>query len=261
MGYELYIDVWFLTNFTMDSVALMIAGRIMKQRVRIGRLLMGSLAGTVGAMFLFLFLNDYTWYQLGVHFLVNPAMVWLSYRSRKWKQFLGQWFLSYLSYVLLGGVLTWGAANTALGKNVWLCLAGALPFLLLSEKILAHFRRQKETVCEVLLVTAQGNIAVKGFFDTGNLLIDPIVGKPVHIIKREILGEQIEKGLLSVRLIPFHSLGTEDGLLEAATIEGMYILKEGQPQYLERPVLGLANEKLFQDDRCDVILNGKSMDH
>lgn len=259
--YELYLDVWFLTNFTMDSVALMIAGRIMKQRVRIGRLLMGSLAGTAGSMFFFLFLNDYTWYQLGVHFLVNPAMVWLCYRSRKWKQFLGQWLVTYLSYVLLGGILTWGTANLALGGNIWICLAGAFFFLLISEKILGQFRRQKETVYEVLLVTAQGNIAVKGFFDTGNLLMDPIVGRPVHIIKREILKDQIEKGLLSVRLIPFHSLGTEDGLLEAVTIEGMYILKEEQPQYLERPVLGLAKEKLFQDDRCDVILNGKSMDN
>lgn len=42
--YELYIDVWFLTNFTMDAVALMIAGKMMRERIRIGRLLLGSLA-------------------------------------------------------------------------------------------------------------------------------------------------------------------------------------------------------------------------
>ena len=90
-------------------------------------------------------------------------------------------------------------------------------------------------------------------------MIDPMVGKPVHIIKKKILEKQIEEGRLLVRLIPFHSLGRENGILETVSIEGMYILKEGQSLYLEHPVLGLAEEKLFQDDRCDVILNGKSM--
>ena len=112
----------------------------------------------------------------------------------------------------------------------------------------------------LLLITREGNISVKGFFDTGNLLMDPLAGKPVHIIKKKILKEQIEKGKLLPRMIPFHSLGMENGLLEAVTIEGMYILKENQPLYLERPVLGLADENLFQDDGCEVILNGRSMD-
>lgn len=259
MKYELYADVWFLTNFTMDSIALWIAGKLMRQRIRIGRFLLGSFVGTAGSMFLFFFLNDYTWYQLGVHFLVNPAMVWLCYRSRKWKQFLGQWFLTYLSFVLLGGILTWSVWDVGQRNNLWICLAGALIFLILAEKVLGHFRRQKETIYDVLLVTGKGNIEAKGFLDTGNLLIDPTVGKPVHIIKRELLKEQLEEGQLSVRMIPFHSLGEEHGLLEVVTIHGMYILKEEQPLYLDRPVLGLAKEKLFQDDRCDVILNGKSM--
>jgi len=40
----------------------------------------------------------------------------------------------------------------------------------------------------------------------------------------------------------------------------MYILREEQPLYLEKPVLGLARENLFQYGRYDVILNGRSMD-
>lgn len=261
MEYVLYADIWFLTNFIMDSAALWISGRITKQRIHIKRILLGSLTGTIGSMCLFFFLNDYTWYQLGVHFLVNPAMVWLCYRSRKWKQFLGQWFLAYLSVILLGGFMEWGISTSGLGRNFWICLAGFVLFFLLAEKILGYFGRRKNTVCDLLLVTAEGNIKVKGFFDTGNLLMDPTVGKPVHIIKGEILKGQMDKGLLMPRLIPFHSLGEENGMLEAVTIEGMYILNEEQSLYLERPVMGLAKEKLFQDDTYDVILNGRSMNN
>lgn len=260
MKYVLYVDVWFLTNFTMDSAALIIAGRMMKRRVRIVRILLGSFAGTAGSMCLFFFLHDYTWYQLGVHFLVNPAMVWICYRSRRWKEFFSQWFLTYLSVILLGGFLEWGISSSGLGRNFWVCLAGAVLFIIAAEKILGIFHRQGHTVYDLLLVTAEGNIPVKGFFDTGNLLVDPTVGKPVHIIKREILKEQMEKGMLLPRLIPFHSLGEEDGMLETVTIEGMYILKGECPLYLKRPVMGLAKEKLFQDDTYDVILNGRSME-
>ena len=159
----------------------------------------------------------------------------------------------------LGGSLEWSVSNLTGIRYFLPCLLSAIVFLWIAEKILEYFRREKETVYDLLLVTAEGTIAAKGFFDTGNLLVDPLVGKPVHIIKKKILEEQIEKGKLLIRMIPFHSLGTENGIMEAVTIEGMYILKEGQPLYLEKPVLGLAEERLFRDDGCGVILNGKSL--
>lgn len=261
MEYELYADIWFLTNFTMDSIALWIAGKLTRQRIRMKRLLLGSFAGTFGSMSLFFLLSDYTWYQLGVHFLVNPLMVYLCYRSKSRKEFLIQWVITYLAVIMLGGILGWSMQYMKGDRYYILCLAGALLFLAAADKLLGHIRTQKETIYDLLLVTREGNIPAKGFFDTGNLLTDPLVNRPVHIIKKEILKEQIEKEQLPVRLIPFHSLGKESGLLKAVTLEGMYIMKEPHPLYLEKPVFGIAEEKLFQDDQCDVILNGKSMDN
>lgn len=260
MKYELYADVWFLTNFTMDSLALLITGKLLKQRIDIKRLLLGSFIGTILSIVLFFKLDDYAWYQLIAHFLVNPLMVYLCYRSRRKKEFLGQWAITYLAFILLGGILEWSMQNINDGRYFVIYLVGALLFLATSGKILSHLKRQKETIYDLLLVTREGNISVKGFYDTGNLLTDPLVNQPVHIIKKEILKEQIQREKIPVRLIPFHSLGTETGLLEAVTLEGMYILKEGSLIYLKKPVFGIAEEKLFQDDKCDVILNAKSME-
>ena len=75
MEYKLYADVWFLTNFIMDSVALGIATKIMKQRIRIKRLFFAGFIGTAGSMGLFFVMNDYILYQLLVHLLINPLMV------------------------------------------------------------------------------------------------------------------------------------------------------------------------------------------
>ena len=157
--------------------------------------------------------------------------------------------------------MEWSMSNLGGGRYFCFFLAGAMVFLWLADQLLGDFRRQKDIIFDLLLVTQEGKLPVKGFFDTGNLLVDPMVGKPVHIIRKEILKEQVEKGKLLTRIIPFHSLGRENGLLETVTLEGMYIMKEGHPLYIEKPVLGLAEENLFQDDRCDVILNGKSMDN
>lgn len=261
MEYELYADVWFLTNFMMDSAALWIAGKLMKQRIRVGRLLLGSFVGTFASMLLFFQLKDYNWYQICVHFLVNPLMVYLCYRSKRKKEFLSQWAVTYLAFILLGGVLEWGMADGAGNRKFMLCLLGAVLFLIIVGKLLKNLKREKETKYDLLLVTREGNISVKGFYDTGNLLVDPLVNRPVHIIKKKVLWEQIQKEQTPIRLIPFHSLGRESGLLEAVTLEGMYIMKEEHPLYLKKPVFGIADEKLFQNDECDVILNGKSMEN
>jgi stage II sporulation protein GA (sporulation sigma-E factor processing peptidase) len=245
----------------MDSTALWIAGKFMKQQIRAGRLLLGSFAGTAVSMLLFFVWDDYTWYQICVHFLVNPGMVFLCYRSREKKEFLGQCAVTYLAFLLLGGILEWSMQNAAGGIDFVWYFSGAALFLAAAKKMLGHLKREKETVYDLLLITGEGNISVKGFYDTGNLLIDPLVGRPVHIIKKEILKEQIQQGKLPVRLIPYHSLGQESGLLEAVTLEGMYIMRENHPVYLKKPVFGMAEEKLFQNDKCEVILNGKSMEN
>lgn len=261
MEYGLYADVWFLTNFTMDSIALLAAGKVMGERIRVRRLLFGSLVGTFGSMLLFFQLTDYTCYQLCVHFLVNPLMVWLCYRSKGKKSFLAQWSVTYLSFILLGGLIEWGMEHGAGTGQLFLCLLGAALFLIAPFYMLKWLKREKETIYDLLLVTREGNLSVKGFYDTGNLLVDPLGGRPVHIIRKQILWERIEKEGLPVRLVPFHSLGQESGLIWAVTLEGMYILKEGHPLYLKKPVFGMAEETLFQDGRCDVILNGKSMEN
>lgn len=259
MKYEIYADIWFLTNFIMDSIALLAAGKLTKRQIRVKRLLLGGFVGTSGSMFLFFVMKHYVLYQLAVHLLVNPLMVYLCYPSKRKMEFLSQWLLTYLAFVLLGGTMEWGMQNLGEKKYFAVCLAAAGVFLTAAGKILEQFKREKETVYDLLLVTREGNISVQGFYDTGNLLTDPLVKRPVHIIKKEILWKQIQEENLPIRLIPFHSLGNESGLLEAVTLEGMYILRENHPIYLDKPVFGIAEEKLFQNNKCDVILNGKSM--
>lgn len=285
--YEIYADVWFLTNFTMDAMALWSAGKLLRQPTPLRRVFLASLAGTGGSMFLFFQMHDPALYQLAVHFFVNPCMVWMccgtmgSFRKRAarnrsgnapmpdsggrskafWvKSFFGRWAAVYLAVLLLGGFLEWAMPKGQGVLHVLACLAGAVAAVEATERLFLQIRHQRRTVCSLLLVTREKKVSAKGFWDTGNLLVDPMVNRPVHIVRKSLLWEQIQKERLPIRLIPFHSLGREQGVIEAVTLEGMYILQEDRPVYLDKPVFGIAEEKLFQDDRCDVILNGKSME-
>ena len=128
MEYKLYADVWFLTNFIMDSVALGIATKIMKQRIRIKRLFFAGFIGTAGSMGLFFVMNDYILYQLLVHLLINPLMVWLCCPGKQIRAFIGHLVFTYLAMILLGGILEWGTFYLGTGKYFAVCLLGGGQF-------------------------------------------------------------------------------------------------------------------------------------
>ena len=47
MEYELYIDVFFLENFMMDHILLLLVRRILKSPATLGNIALGALAGSV----------------------------------------------------------------------------------------------------------------------------------------------------------------------------------------------------------------------
>lgn len=261
MKYELYADVWFLTNFTMDSVALWVCGKLMKQKRKNRRLLAAGLFGTTAAMTCFFLMKSYLCYLLVVHFVVNPLMVFWYFESKKAREFLTQYLFTYVVVILLGGIMEFLRGFFRNSPGYYLAVVGAVAFIFLAEKGSEVWKKQKDTVVELLILTEERQFQAKGFLDTGNLLRDPLVNRPVHIIKEEMLGQELAEKKLLVRLIPYHSLGKENGLLETVTLEGMYIIRGEVSVYLEKPVFGIAREELFQKDKYDVILNGTCMEH
>ena len=117
---------------------------------------------------------------------------------------------------------------------------------------------------EILLLLEDRNLMLCGFLDTGNLLRDPMLNQPVHIIQEDLIKDEIAKNKLFIRYIPYHSLGQEKGMIPVVTLKAMYIKGTGEklkspPIYLEKPVFGLAKEKLFQEKKYQVILNAQTI--
>lgn len=263
MRYEFYPDVFWVTNFGMDMLVLLLVRYVKKSRGSKVRVLLASAFGATGSVLLFLSLSRFMLYQLMVHLLLNPLMILIAFPVKSVRGFGKDFLMTYVLMLLVGGTLSWGMGSLGQWKYFWLWAVGACGICML----ILHWvetRKLEQKSYEILLLTGDRNLALTGFWDTGNLLMDPVLNQPVHIIQEILLEEEVAKEQLAIRYIPFHSLGQENGLLPVVTLKAMYVKGLGEkrdtpPVYIERPVFGLAKEKLFQNRDYQIILNAKSI--
>ena len=74
MNYGFYADVFFLTNFYLDFLAVYAVGEVLQQKRRLPRAALCCALSSLAGCVLFLTLSDYDLYVLCIHFIVNPVM-------------------------------------------------------------------------------------------------------------------------------------------------------------------------------------------
>lgn len=259
MKYVVYLDVFWVMNFAMEALVLFLVRQLGKYPAKIWRILLSAGFGATASVILFLWLPGLSWYQLCIHVVINPIMILFGFGKKNPKIFARDMFRAYVMTLLLGGVLNFAVSTLGQWRYfaIW-ALAGFGLSMIILYKI--EECRQEWDSYEILLLTHQETMLLTGFLDTGNLLTDPMMKKPVHIIQEELLKEALTKEHLPIRYIPFHSLGQEDGLLPVVTLKAMYVKRQGDgeeavPRLVDGPVFGLAKEKLFQNRDYQVILN------
>lgn len=104
---------------------------------------------------------------------------------------------------------------------------------------------------------------IRAIIDTGNFLMDPITKTPVAIVEREKLQELLPKSILNykinsennnnmtnneefhrIRLIPFKSIGEENGLLVGVKVDKAIISYQGIDISIKKIIIGIYNERL-----------------
>ena len=123
--------------------------------------------------------------------------------------------------------------------------------------LLRHFRRMEQCRVQAVLVYEDRSVPLSAYYDTGNLLTDPYTKLPVSIVSIQIADRLFQEEKPAVRLIPYQSVGEENGLLEAYTIDKMLIYKGKRKQIVQPAVVGLAKERLFAGGEYQMILNGQ----
>ncbi len=242
----LYGDVLFFVNFSMDYVTLFVTAQLLNRRLRPLRL---ALAAAIGALYgvAACFMEGWLLFQIGVNLAVSVLMCYVAFGER----LLPCCALFYGSGCLLGGAMTalYGLAQGAFGTHTVLVdgsyhtLPGEIPlgWMAVVAGITGAVaiaggrwsrRRAGARPC-VLTVTEEGIHRLEGFLDGGNLLTDPLSGRPVVVVNAEALLPILPEGLRAVfaagdpagltdlplelgrrvRLIPSRTVGGESLLL------------------------------------------------
>ena len=58
-----------------------------------------------------------------------------------------------------------------------------------------------------------------------------------------------------IRYIPYHTVGQSGQLLRVFTADKMCVYQSGEKREYTRPVIGLAEDKVFCNDQIQILLN------
>ena len=226
-----YLDVIVLLNFLVDFLLLLGTNRLCGYRQGYGRIALAStLGGIYGGVCLlpgFSFLANTFWR------IVSLALIsWLAFGFHKSALRRGAVF-TILS-MALGGVAM-GFGSGGFGSILLSC--GAI-----TAMCLFGFRGRigGAIFVPVELHYGQKFLRITALRDTGNQLTDPLTGSPVLVVEAEtakkltgLTQEQLSKpseavltaNLPGLRLIPYHTVGSPNGMLLGLRMQNVKIGK------------------------------------
>ncbi len=255
--YEVYIDVLAVNNFFVDTAALTAVNIFTRRKIRPYRILAGAGAGTFFNCLVFAACGSLAVYLLSVYLIVNPLVVYFSFREKSGKQFLFDLGISYCAFLFLGGIVEWLYAG---GKGVFPYEAAVLAAPLLLTAVIRWGRRQKwqDRCLEVCICQDGKSVCLQALIDSGNLLRDPYTGRAVSMIDKTVFAEAYSLAQ-AVRLIPYESLGCDHGLLPAVTAAELSFVYTGCTRRVPQAVLGLADHALFEKKPYQMIINPQEL--
>ena len=280
MYYEIYIDAVFLTNLLMDYVLLRIVGRIFQCGKSRKRTLLAAAAGALFSC-LILYIPAESFLPAGIlcHGACAYGMVRIGCGLKKGGLLVKVMVALYLTAFLCGGFWEVMDAEGGITPKTFLIFTGCTYFGLSALVYLSDSVRARIKNVYPVTFSYRGKVqSAYGFYDTGNMLTEPISGRPVSILDPEILeamltGESAEQlkhlkenpgeakstelAGLYPRFIPYRTVGNEEGMLLAVTLEDLCIHTPSEVVHVENPVFGLSYEPSALGKEYKVLLNSR----
>ena len=221
----IYGDVLMIINFSMDFLALYITAKIMHIRLKNRRITLSAILGAVYSLIILTF-NKNSLLSGFISFAIAFLLTFTAYGKQKTRDYIKNTIVFYIVNFALGGGITaicnllnmWQNKRDLMINGTFDVLYGDLPFGLLvilaivcgivsliSGKIIKKKAAQKE--CELEIHLNRIEIKIKALVDSGNLLKEPISGKPVIITAFEAV-----RKIIPVELIPLFKTKNTDCL-------------------------------------------------
>lgn len=255
MVHELYVDVLFLVNFFMDYILLLFVKKVLGCDVKHHRIVSGGAIGA--ALYCILVIlpipNAFLEFIL-FHLLINTCMIRVGLKIQSISAFMKALILLYIGAFFMGGIMGFFYQFVRLGSLILLLAIAGYYLAVGMWKFLCRVQRRREHLVKVELYYKQTALMVTALWDSGNSLHDPMTGLPVSVLSKKKAQMLLKESQDMVRYIPFRSVGNGNGVMPVIRVKEMRILGE-EPQYIERPLIGISEEQFSAAEEYELILN------
>lgn len=288
----IYIDIVLLENLIMNYIILLTTGLISKRTIKHIRLILASLLGAIYSIIAYTgILEVYTSFVLKV--ILSIVMVYIAYNPQNVKRLWKDILLFYLTSFVFGGaafaLLYVIKPQDILMKNglflgtyplKTVMLAAIISFvvMLAAFTIVKSKITRKDMFCKIEVDLNGKKIKTKSMIDTGNLLKEPITNTPVVVIEHTLLYECMPKEILNhleeiiggdfkniseeiqaqyisrLKLIPFSSLGKQNGMLLGIKPKYLKVIIEEQEKIVENVIIGIYNKSLTKKGEYQALM-------
>lgn len=258
---KIYIDVILLVNFIFDLILLISVNFILRRNMKIYRLILGSLFGSLTMFVLFIKMNTIVMFLF--KFITSLGMLFISFGYQDLKYFRKNIIYFYLVSMLLGGGIYFLKGQFSYSNNGFIFKDKGLEIsyllvivisLIIYFKYMLSFKDLKNNYSnyyKCLIYFHSKVIEVNAFLDTGNKLNDPYSNKSIILITKDKL-KDIK--IRSPIYVPYNSLNNE-GLLTCIKADKIVIDGKENSEFL----VGISNKNFFMDG-IDCIINSRIME-
>ena len=290
MSPTIYIDVLFLINLLINLILLYVTAKFMSLKVKTFRFFIASVFGAIYAVFMFL--PDFSVFYTGVAKFMSSLMILaIAFNIKSWRLYLKTLCTFYTVTLCFGGTAFAFFCFSGVGSRVgavikngvlyfnlpWqiLFLSVAVSYIFISGIWRNILKRNIKSTSSVTLQIEHLNktATLTALIDTGNSLYEPISQLPVIVAEHKqieeilplSLSEAVKSGninfdsgtnLLSrIRVIPFSSVGKENGMLFGFRPDKVLVVINEDPFEIENVIVGISPTSLSKDKKFQALIN------
>lgn len=277
----IYIDIIIVENLIMNYIILYATVLISKSPKSYLRMFLASLIGAVYATLEYILkVNIYS--NIILKTILSIIIVHIAFNPQDVKKMCKQLVLFYVTTFTFGGIATYliyvlKPQNIIIKNGMYVgtyvlkvIFVGAIIgtiILAIAFKMAKNKLTKKDMICKVKIKLNGKEETVEAMVDTGNMLKEPITGTPVVVVERTSLYELLPKEILNntesilggdfekipeeikneyvpkLKLIPFASLGKQNGMLVGIKPEKIEVINE-QTEEEKNAIIGIYNKSL-----------------
>ena len=288
----IYIDIVLIENLIMNYIILFTTAVVLKIKVNHIRLILASLLGAGYSIIAYMgIIKVYS--SIILKIILSVLIIYIAFNPQNIKKMCKDLLLFYLVSFVFGGAAfaliyiikpqnilmknglflgTYTLKTVMLGAVVAFCIIiGA--FAIIKNKI-----SKKDMFCEIEILINQKKIKTKAMIDTGNMLKEPITNVPVIVVEhillyscmpkeilnnlKEIMGGDFknipcdiqEKYISKLKLIPFSSLGKQNGMLIGRRPEYVKVITDEQEKINKNVIIGIYEKSLTKKGEYQALI-------